>query len=152
MQGAGVSNLVLAFNAPMYATIEDCYRLLIQIIKCGIGAFGTVLKTGHVPGSTCDGAWNLSFEGRKIVGTAQRWRPVRGSHPRVLAHALILTSDLFRDGIKATAAFHHDLGLGPITPEAHISTERAFGFTNLPVAALYRAADQALRVFGAQDF
>ncbi|MFG6177678.1 biotin/lipoate A/B protein ligase family protein [Halomonas sp. THAF12] len=34
---------------------------------------------GAVPGAYCDGRFNVRIGGRKLVGTAQRWRRVRGS-------------------------------------------------------------------------
>lgn len=143
-QGVGVANLVLAFNAPLKFTIEDGYRLITEIIRAGLGGHGARLQTGETPGSFCDGAWNLSVGGRKLVGTAQRWRPVRGGRPRVLAHALMLVADNIRPGAEAVAALHADLGLGPIVTKVHTSTEAAFGLTALPTAALIAAAQNAL--------
>lgn len=143
-QGPGIDNLVLAFNAPSDATIDDIYRMLVGIIKDGIGAHGDTLKAGDTPGSFCDGAWNLSADGKKIVGTAQRWRPKNTGRPRILAHAMILTRDTFADGARAVARFHEDLGLPPVIAEAHTSLEAAFGQTELPVEALCRAARRAL--------
>jgi lipoate-protein ligase A len=142
-QGPGVSNIVLAFNAPRKFTIEDAYRLLVDVIVRGFGALGQNLRPGETPGSFCDGAWNLSLAGRKLVGTAQHWRPVRGQRPRVLAHAMILTDDP-GPGAQAIAEMHRDLGLGPIAPEVHTSIRSAFQMADIPRAALLEAAKTAL--------
>lgn len=91
-QGLGVANLALAFDAPKGLTIEGVYRMLTRIIQDAFGAMGSDLRTGDTPGSFCDGAWNLSVGEQKLVGTAQRWRLVRGGRPRVLAHALSIRS------------------------------------------------------------
>ena len=144
-QGPGVDNLVLAFNPPKNTTtIEDVYRLLTDVIKAAYGPDGHKLAPGETPGSFCDGTWNLSVAGQKVVGTAQRWRPVRGSDPRVLAHALFLTQRDITAGAEAVAAFHADLGLSPIRTEAHTSFEAAFGISSLPAGPLFAAAKAAL--------
>ena len=150
-QGPGVDNLVLAINASERTTIEDVYRLLTEIIKRGLGRHGAVLETGDTPGSFCDGDWNLSLGGRKVVGTAQRWRPRKAGVSRVLAHALILTKDTFGKGANAVARFHEDLGLGPVCPDAHTSLEAAFGLAELPIAAIQEAAEQALAASPSAD-
>ncbi|MCY4336747.1 MAG: hypothetical protein OXC60_18995 [Litoreibacter sp.] len=143
-QGPGVDNLALAFNPARGTSIEDGYRLLTDIIKQGFGSNGGAFEAGDTPGSFCDGAWNLSVEGRKIVGTAQRWRPNRGGHPRVLAHALFLTTDTYAEGSDVVSAFHCDLGLSPVARKAHTSLEAAFGSKEFPTKELYRAAQEAL--------
>ncbi|MEM1374495.1 MAG: hypothetical protein AAGF78_08960 [Pseudomonadota bacterium] len=149
-QGPGIDNLVLAFDAPPGAVIDDVYRLLTTVISRGLGCESGALEAGETPGSFCDGAWNLSHGGRKIVGTAQRWRPRQGKAARVLAHALILTGETFHDGAEAVARFNGDLGLGPVRPDAHTSLTAAFGIARLPSEALARAARQELAAFGAQ--
>ncbi len=146
-QGPGVDNIALAFNAPKGATIEGVYRLLTRVIQRGLGPQGASLEPGATAGSFCDGAWNLSVAGRKIVGTAQRWRAPAGGTRRVLAHALILTRDSYAEGAGAVARFHEDLGLDPVAPEAHTSLEAAFGLSALPAAALHQTARDALAAF-----
>ena len=138
-QGEGIANLALAFNAPKEFTIEDGYRLLVAVLRDGLPN-GERLKTGDTPGSFCDGAWNLSFGEQKLVGTAQRWRPVRSGRPRVLAHAMIITTQQFRPGAKAVSDFHVDLGLPPISPEAHTSLQAVLGDDTLLGEALCRTA------------
>lgn len=138
-QGPGIANLALAFNAPKDFTIEDGYRLLTDILKSAL-PLGDRLAAGDTPGSFCDGAWNLSIEGQKLVGTAQKWRPVRGGKPRVLAHAMIIVTEQFQPGANAVSAFHDSLGLPPVTIAAHTSLQAVMGLDSLPAKALHETA------------
>ncbi|MCK0139865.1 hypothetical protein [Aliiroseovarius sp. F47248L] len=147
-QGPMVSNLALAFDAPKTFKIEDGYRLLVGVIKAGLGGHGVALETGETPRSFCNGTWNLSVGSQKIVGTAQRWRPVPGGLTRVLAHALILVHDTHDVGADAVSAFHNDLGLAPVDANAHTSLEAAFGLPALPDTIIRNAATSALRSLG----
>ncbi|CQR41163.1 lipoyl protein ligase domain-containing protein [Thiomonas arsenitoxydans] len=90
-QGPGVLNLSLTWPSTsaipkdtdaVYQTL--CHRLAVAFAQCGV----LVVPQG-VNGSFCDGRFNLAFEGRKLVGTAQSWRRI-GHAPIVLAHAVIL--------------------------------------------------------------
>ncbi len=144
-QGPGSVNIALAFDAPNGFTIEAGYRLLTQIITDGLGPHGSRLKTGDTPGSFCDGAWNLSVDGRKIVGTAQRLRPIGGGRQRVLAHALILADESYMPGADAVATFHECLGLNPIEKSVHTSLSAAFGLGDFPATPLLDTAQHALR-------
>ncbi|WP_170334859.1 lipoyl protein ligase domain-containing protein [Ruegeria arenilitoris] len=124
-QGSGVVNLAIAFTAPRGFTINDGYRLITGIIRNGLGSTGVRLATGPTPTSFCDGDWNLSIQGKKVVGTAQRWKPLGETNTRVLAHALILTRGSVEPGARAVDAFNADLGLGAVSCAAHTSLERA---------------------------
>jgi lipoate-protein ligase A len=121
-QGPGVLNLALAFTADRTFSIEDGYRLITRIIQNAIPAGWA---TGATPNSFCDGAWNLSLNGRKVVGTAQRIRPVGNRQRRILAHALILVEGDLAAGAAAVDAFHRDLSLGPIDENVHTTLDRA---------------------------
>ena len=121
-QGPGVLNLALAFTADLTFTIEDGYRLITDIIRDAIPADWA---TGVTPYSFCDGTWNLSLKGRKVVGTAQRIRPVGNGKRRILAHALVLVEGDLAAGTVAVDAFHSDLSLGPIDVDVHTTLDRA---------------------------
>ena len=73
-QGPGVINLAMAITVDTGFTIEDGYRLITRPIRNRLEQEGLQTATGTTPGSFCDGAWNLSISGQKVVGTAQRWR------------------------------------------------------------------------------
>lgn len=145
-QGPGVLNLALAFTAPRSFTIDEGYRLITRIIRGGLGALGHRLTAGPTPDSFCDGDWNLSVAGKKVVGTAQRWRPVGPDATRVLAHALILVAGPIPPGARAVGAFNADLGLGGVAPEAHTTLEQ----TGLAEPGMLRVAHDLHRAAIAQ--
>jgi len=133
-----------SFAAPGGFTIEGGYRLLTGVMTDALGPAGQALQPGDTHGSFCDGAWNLSVQGRKLVGTAQRWRNPFGMRPRVLAHMMILIDDRFLDGADAVAAFHTGLGLDPVKRAAHTDLATAFGLQELPFRDMVRVARDAL--------
>ncbi len=126
-QGRGVLNLELAFTAGREFSIEAGYRLLTDVIRDALAPHHTDLTSGAIPNSFCDGAWNLSIRGQKVVGTAQRIRPQGSGQRRILAHALILTDGEIASGTGAVNALHDDLDLPPVATEAHTTLAKAFG-------------------------
>ena len=126
-QGKGILNLAMAATFSAGFTIEDGYRLITRPIRSCLAQYGLTMETGATPGSFCDGAWNLSASERKVVGTAQRWRPSRGGKVRILAHAVILTHGRIDTSAAAVDAFHRDLGLLPIRSDVHTSLEMELG-------------------------
>ena len=90
-QGPGVLNLSITWPSAS-ATPKDTdaiYRALCQRLAAAFAHCGVLAVPQGVDGSFCDGRFNLAFEGRKLVGTAQSWRRM-GHTPVVLAHAVIL--------------------------------------------------------------
>lgn len=87
-QGPGVLNLALAFRVDpsKSRSIRESYAAICDPLVEGLGALGITSRAQPVAGSFCDGDYNLAVAGRKIVGTAQRWRA-----NTCLCHALILT-------------------------------------------------------------
>ena len=144
-QGRGVVNLAISFRPPRNYSIEDAYKLLTGAIRDGLGTPGQTLVPGDTPGSFCDGDWNLSFGGRKIVGTAQKWRPVRGDRPRVLAHAMILNTGDVTPGARAVSALHRDIGLTPVDPGVHTTLDAAFGPAGYELTHLHQTAEAAAK-------
>jgi len=143
-QGPMVANIALSFDAPSGFKIEDGYRLLVNVIKSGLGHHGDGLGVSDTPDSFCDGAWNLTVGGRKLIGTAQRWRPSNHGPARVLAHAMILIRDEITPATQAVSTFHNALGLAPVRADAHTSLEQAFGLRSLPFDAIHSAGLDAL--------
>ncbi len=90
----GVLCLSLAFAPPSRLSLEAAYAVLAEPLRAALRTFDVTVSTGAVAGAFCDGRFNLAAGGRKIVGTAQRWRgrPGSGAPDRgaVLAHALWL--------------------------------------------------------------
>ena len=133
-QGPGVINLAISVAVGHGFTIDDGYRLITRPISSCLADDGLTVTTGATPGSFCDGRWNLSVGGRKVVGTAQSWRPMRDGKIRILAHALILTQGDVVPGAEAVRAFHRDLGLAvDIHPDVHATLETAFGVKHLEI-------------------
>nr|WP_133840891.1 hypothetical protein [Pelagimonas phthalicica] len=148
-QGPGVLNLVMALTVPQGFGIHQGYQLLCDPIIALGQSLGLDLRPGATPDSFCDGEWNLSSQGRKMVGTAQRLRPLKERRVRIMAHALILMDGPVEPGAEAVDAFHRDLGLDPVRSEVH-TTLQAECKTRLPdeaeIARLLTAhAEQAVR-------
>lgn len=122
-QGPGVVNLALCQRVGA-RSIDDIYRDLCAPIRRALAAQGLNAEPGATPDSFCDGSFNLAIAGRKIVGTAQRWRAGEGGR-RALAHALILFDPPLDEGVAAVDALHRDLGLSPIRRAVH-ATIREF--------------------------
>lgn len=91
-QGPGILNLSVAWrtSAGALAGSEDIYTTLCALLAQALGLRGTATPSA-VPGSFCDGRFNLAVGGRKIAGTAQFWRRAGDGHV-VLAHALVLAA------------------------------------------------------------
>ncbi|GLG01435.1 protein ligase [Alicyclobacillus hesperidum subsp. aegles] len=93
--GSGMLNMSIIFpRQHEKATTDAYYRLLCQPLIDWFVHLGLSASTGEVPGSYCDGGYNVQVDGKKIVGTAQAWRGglagTTSRHPGyVLAHACI---------------------------------------------------------------
>lgn len=137
-QGAGVLNLAVALTVPRGFGIAGGYRLITGIVRRALGDVGSIMTAGPTPGSFCDGDWNLSIAGKKVVGTAQRWRPIGAGRSRVLAHALILAGGGIKARVEAVSAFNRAICLGPVLAKAHTTLERVQGGTRPEMAKLAR--------------
>lgn len=90
-QGPGVWNLSLVWPAPAAMPTDTgvIYSALTDELRAALARLGIESNAQAVPGSFCDGRFNLATGGRKLVGTAQAWRRIEG-RPVVLAHAVAL--------------------------------------------------------------
>ncbi len=69
---AGILNLSLLL--PRTTTdLGHYYHLLGAPLLALLGEYGLTGNSDFVPGSFCDGQYNLVIGGRKVTGTAQRW-------------------------------------------------------------------------------
>ena len=116
-QAPGMINVSLAFKdeSPV-PSIERAYRRLLEpIISYFHECMGLKMSAGSVAGSFCDGAYNLVFDGRKLGGTAQRWKMMRGSREKPEAHALahiaIMADMPLADAIETINAFYEICGI-----------------------------------------
>ncbi len=126
-QGQGILNVCLAFSPTSRPSIHAAYRRICMPLQRAFEELGMRTTCQAVPGSFCDGEFNIVHRGQKLVGTAQRWRPPRsGGGHRILVHALILQSANVREVVQAINAFHQDLGLDvPVHQHTHTTVEAA---------------------------
>jgi len=89
-QGPGVLNLSIIHPKVRGWSLEDGYALLCNLLTSLLTSYGLTPTTGEVPGSFCDGRFNLQVGGQKLVGTAQRWAGGSRENAAVLAHACLL--------------------------------------------------------------
>lgn len=83
-----------------FPSIAQAYELLPAGLLLALAELGLRAGYGSVPGSFCDGRWNLVARGRKLAGTAQRRRA-----GYVLWHAVLLVSG----GERELAAMNADI-------------------------------------------
>ena len=144
-QRPGTLNVAVSLTVPPEFSIEDGYRLITCPIQDTLAMHDLVAEAGATPGSFCDGAWNLSVAGRKIVGTAQRWRPLPNGQRRILVHAAILCHGRVGPGADAVNAFLRALGEpATVRAAAHTTLETALGRTRAEIAPLTTAIMAAL--------
>ena len=89
-QGGGILNLALIYPRPEKWSLEDGYQLLCELLGRLLASYGIEATTGEVPGSFCDGRYNLQSGGKKLVGSAQRWAGGQRTQAAVLTHACLL--------------------------------------------------------------
>lgn len=87
-QCEAVVNVALALRCRVgssAAHLEWGYHRLGDPWCAWLAALGVAdADLGSAPGSYCDGRFNVRIAGRKLVGTAQRWRRVRGCRDMAL--------------------------------------------------------------------
>jgi lipoate-protein ligase A len=134
-QSAATLNVALVYAAPRTEgdlnRLERAYLRLCEPL-CGVlESLGGRASLGEVPGAFCDGRYNVNLDGRKWVGTAQRWRQSRyHGGPVVLVHGAVLMHDQRAEMVAAVNAFSQ----GCDSPQrcladSHIAFEERFGQT-----------------------
>lgn len=108
--GAGILNLSLLL--PRTTTdLGHYYRLLGAPLLTLLAEFGLEGNYDFVPGSFCDGQYNLVIGGRKITGTAQRWlAPGQDHNGAVLAQAMLLMAGDVDEGTRMASRFYELAG------------------------------------------
>ncbi|MCE9955372.1 lipoyl protein ligase domain-containing protein [Aeromonas rivipollensis] len=104
--GAGILNLSLLL--PRTTTdLGHYYRLLGAPLLTLLEEHGLEGSYDFVPGSFCDGQYNLVIGGRKITGTAQRWlAPGQDHGGAVLAQAMLLVAGDVDEGTRMASRFY----------------------------------------------
>ena len=127
-QSPGVINATAAFvvRRTIDLSIEATYRQFCEPLVAFLRTLGIDAYLSSVPGAFCDGAFNIVVGGRKLAGTAQRWR-LTHTHDgvpavAVLAHAAILADPDIELSIEATNRFYRLCGEArEVDPERHTS-------------------------------
>lgn len=134
--GAGILNLSLLL--PRTTTdLAHYYRLLGAPLLTLLAEYGLEGSYDFVPGSFCDGQYNLVIGGRKITGTAQRWlAPGQDHQGAVLAQAMLLVAGDVDEGTRMASRFY-ELAGGELRFMARTST-------TLASCIDWRGSDQAL--------
>jgi lipoate-protein ligase A len=120
----GVLTVALAFTAPAIR-IEAGFRTLCEPLVAALGDLGVDATIGWVPGAFCDGAYNVVAGGRKIAGTAQRWKkgtlPDGGRVDAVLAHAMLLVHADLGELVAAVDVFAARCGVEGAQVRQHVT-------------------------------
>ncbi|RRV04747.1 lipoate--protein ligase family protein [Pseudomonas sp. v388] len=131
-QSSATVNIALIYAQPSSDLdrdrIETAYRRLCQPILDVLGALGGDASLGEVEGAFCDGRFNVNLGGRKMVGTAQRWRASQGGlRPVVLAHGALLLDDEREQMVAAVNLFNQLCELDSrVRAESHVALREAY--------------------------
>jgi lipoate-protein ligase A len=108
--------------------IEKAYMRLCQPIIEVLTELGGTASLGEVEGAFCDGRFNVNLDGRKMVGTAQRWRQSQGGkRPVVLAHGAMLLDNERVEMVNAVNRFNELCELDQrCRADSHIALHEAF--------------------------
>ncbi|MHC5348326.1 lipoyl protein ligase domain-containing protein [Metapseudomonas furukawaii] len=148
-QSPAVLNLALVYALPSgeseLTRIENAYLRLCQPMLDWLAGLGLAAGLGEVDGAFCDGRYNVTLQGRKLVGTAQRWRRRRddGRH-LVLAHGAVLMENQRDAMVEVVNAFYASCGLADrCRAGSHIALDECVGAVWTRLEALregYRAS------------
>ncbi|WP_426142875.1 lipoyl protein ligase domain-containing protein [Pseudomonas sp. DWP3-1-2] len=131
-QSSATVNIALVYAQPASDLdrdrIETAYRRLCQPILDVLYELGGAATLGEVEGAFCDGRFNVNLDGRKMVGTAQRWRQSQGgARPVVLAHGALLMDDERVEMTAAVNRFNENCELEQrVRADSHIALREAF--------------------------
>ena len=89
-QGPGTLNISVILRRPGPPAIRETYLELVAALAGGFADLGLHTTHGAREGSFCDGEFNLLLEGRKLVGTAQRWAADGAGGSLCLMHCAVL--------------------------------------------------------------
>lgn len=159
VQGPGVLNLAMTFHVGAGADdrIASSYRILCAPVMTMLRRRGIEGSWRAIAGTMCDGAYNIVVDGRKLAGTAQRWRGLGRARPgqhAVFAHLALFATLDHEMAAAALNALYADMGLAAgITAESHINwAEIETSDAVEPVAALARELDEACRMERSDPF
>lgn len=110
-QSASTVNIALVYAPPRsegdHGRIEMAYRRLCEPVCDLLTALGGEASLGEIEGAFCDGRFNVNLNGRKLVGTAQRWRQSKGGQrPVGLVHGALLLDNERESMVAAVNRFN----------------------------------------------
>ncbi len=116
-QSPGMINLSMVFRLDGASpNIKGAYLRLVQpVIEFLRHRYGIAADVCAVPGAFCDGAYNIAYQGKKLAGTAQRWRLIGGEggsrQAAVLGHVALMVDVELMPAIDALNAFYAAAGM-----------------------------------------
>lgn len=155
-QGQGVVNLSMTFSigAASRDRIGTSYRILCAPVMAMLRSRGICGAFRAVPGTMCDGAYNVVVGDRKLAGTAQRWRSLGRDRPgehAVLAHLAMFVNLDHLKAAESINALYADMGIeAGIEASSHINWAEIDTAIDAPAgagtaAAMARKLDDACR-------
>lgn len=110
-QSPGLLNVTLVFKRKKRkGSIKETYEALCLPLIEALKSMGIDAGCSSIPGSFCDGDYNLVVGRQKLAGTAQRWRRVESAGKEeefaVLVHAVILCSNDLPELWRVTNEFY----------------------------------------------
>ena len=131
-QSSSTINIALVYAPPRSEgdlnRIETGYRRLCDPICELLDELGGTSSVGEIDGAFCDGRFNVNLDGRKMVGTAQRWRQSQGGQrPVGLVHGAMLIDNERESMVAAVNRFNEACGLEQrVRAESHIALHEKF--------------------------
>lgn len=146
-QSPATVNVALVYVAPRSEgnqnRLEVAYRRLCDPLCAVLDALGGQASLGEIEGAFCDGRFNVNLDGRKWVGTAQRWRQgLSGTRPVVLVHGAMLMDDERVSMVGAVNRFNQRCGVAQrCRADSHIALHERFAGAEVfeRLSAEYRA-------------
>lgn len=136
-QSPATVNVALVYVAPRSEgdqnRLEIAYRRLCDPLCAALDGYGGVSSLGEVEGAFCDGRYNVNLDGRKWVGTAQRWRQgLSGTRPVVLVHGAILMDDERMSMVAAVNRFNRRCDVPQVCKaDSHIALHERYAGADL---------------------
>ena len=131
-QSASTVNIAVVYAPPRsegdHSRIETAYRRLCEPVCDLLTALGGEASLGEIEGAFCDGRFNVNLNGRKLVGTAQRWRQSKGGQrPVGLVHGALLLDNERESMVAAVNRFNQLCELEQrCRAESHIALHEVF--------------------------
>jgi len=108
--GPGILN-VSVMHRTSVSSIEAGYLPLMNLLKSALAKIGILSVGGCRDRAFCDGKYNLLIDGRKVAGTAARYK--RRSRNVWLAHACLWVTCDPAENLEAISRFERQLGETP---------------------------------------